>query len=82
MDPGWGKKSTDLKYIHPRNSGRNKNFKSLDKVLRNIILLLSYLCFDHDGVEELLHTVRVPLADGKLLRHLLIFIKQLNSFMN
>ena len=55
-------------------------FGFLDQVLCDIKILL--LILDHDGVKELLHTVRVPLADGKLLRHLLIFIKQLNSFMN
>ena len=55
-------------------------FGFLDHVLCDIKILL--LILDHDGVKELLHTVRVPLADGKLLRHLLIFIKQLNSFMN
>ena len=55
-------------------------FGFLDQVLCDIKILL--LILDHDGVKELLHTVRVPLAYGKLLRHLLIFIKQLNSFMN
>ena len=55
-------------------------FKCLNQVLCDIKILL--LILHHDGVKELLHTVRVPLADGKLLRHLLIFIKQLNSFMN
>ena len=52
----------------------------LNQVLCDIKILL--LILDHDGVKELLHTVSVPLADGKLLRHLLIFIKQLNSFIN
>ena len=47
----------------------------LDQVLSDIKLLL--LIFHHDSVEELLHAVCVPLAYGKLLCHLLIFIKQL-----
>ena len=55
-------------------------FGFLDQVLCDIKILL--LVLHHDGVKELLHTVGVPLADGKLLRHLLIFIKQLNNFMN
>ena len=25
LDPGWGKKSTDLKYIHPRKEWRNNH---------------------------------------------------------
>ena len=55
-------------------------FGFLDQVLCDIKIL--FLVLHHDGVKELLHTVRVPLADGKLLRHLLIFIKQLKGYMN
>merc|ERR1719516_780876 len=49
----------------------------LDQVFSDIKLLL--LVLHHDSVKELLHAVRVPLADCKLFRHLLIFIKQLND---
>ena len=54
------------------------NPSGLDQVLGDI----NFIILDHDSIKELLNTVRVPLADRKLLRHLLIFIKQLNSFMN
>merc|ERR1719516_366650 len=49
----------------------------LDQVFSDIKLLL--LVLHHDSVKELLHAVCVPLADCKLLRNLLIFIKQLND---
>ena len=58
-----------------RDGFEQKIILCLDQVLSDIKLLL--LIFHHDGVEELLHAVCVPLAYGELLRHLLIFIKQL-----
>ena len=45
----------------------------LDEVLGDVLLL--QLALDHDGVEELLHTVSVPLGDGQFLSNLLILIK-------
>ena len=51
---------------------------ALDEVLGNVLLLL-HLALDHDGVEELLHTVGVPLGDGQLLSNLLVLIKQLQK---
>ena len=58
----------------------SKKIIGLDEVFSDIKLLL--LVLHHDSVKELLHTVCVPLADCKLLRHLLIFIKQLQRSRN
>ena len=49
----------------------------LDEVLGDVLLL--QIALDHDGVEELLHTVSVPLGDGQFLSNLLILIKQLQK---
>ena len=37
------------------------------------------VALDHDGVQELLHGVGVPLVNGERLRHLLVLIKQLEE---
>lgn len=49
--------------------------EGLNQIFRDIYIVIS----DHDCVKELLDTVRVPLVDGESLRHLLVFIKQLDD---
>ena len=52
--------------------------EGLNQIFRDIYIVIS----DHDCVKELLDTVRVPLVDGESLRHLLVFIKQLQYEFN